>query len=65
MDTNVNATITTSLVNGLMGGLPSVFANNLSVRPITLQVMLDSKTIAQTIFDPLKDVSKQRGVALG
>jgi hypothetical protein len=32
---------------------------------ITLKVNLDSKTIAKTVFDPLKDVSKQRGVALG
>lgn len=65
VDTDVNATITTSLVNGLMGGLSSVFANSLGGSPITLQVVLDSKTIAQAIFDPLKDVSRQRGVALG
>jgi hypothetical protein len=65
METDVNTTITANLVNGLVGGLSSVFANGSNSRPITLQVILDSKTIAQTIFDPLKNVSKQRGVALG
>jgi septal ring factor EnvC (AmiA/AmiB activator) len=65
LEADVNTTITTNLVNGLIGGLASVFANGSTGRPVTLQVVLDSKTIAQTIFDPLKDVSRQRGVSLG
>ena len=65
LEADVNTTITASLVNGLIGGLASVFANGSTGRPVTLQVVLDSKTIAQTIFDPLKDVSRQRGVSLG
>ena len=65
LEADVNTTITASLVNGLIGGLASVFANGSAGRPVTLQVVLDSKTIAQTIFDPLKDVSRQRGVSLG
>lgn len=34
-------------------------------QPIILQVQLDKRTIAETIFDPLKNVSRQRGVVLG
>ena len=26
---------------------------------------VDGKTVAKSVFDPLKDVSKQRGVSLG
>lgn len=53
-----------SIVNGIVGGLSSLNRGT-SSQPITLQVSLDSKTIAQTIFNPLKDVSRQRGVSLG
>ena len=59
------ACVTTNLVNGLVGGLSSVLGSAAPSRPIILQVLLDRKTIAQTIFDPLKDVSVQRGVSLG
>lgn len=66
MKTDVNTTISTNIVNGLVGGLSSVIGSNSQVsKPITLQVVLDSKVIAQTIFNPLKEVSRQRGVALG
>lgn len=52
------------MVNGIVSGLSAVMGSG-STQPITLQVNMDGKTIAQTIFDPLKDVSRQRGVALG
>jgi predicted nucleic acid-binding Zn-ribbon protein len=52
--------LATDMINGLMGINPAMGG-----QPITLQVTLDSKVIAQTIFDPLKSVSRQRGVALG
>lgn len=65
VETDVNTTVTANLVNGLVGGLSSVLGGGAGNRPITLQVLLDSKIIAQTIFDPLKDVSRQRGVAIG
>lgn len=52
------------MVNGIVSGLSAVMGSG-NTQPITLQVNMDGKTIAQTIFDPLKDVSKQRGVALG
>ena len=55
---------TATLVNGLVGGLSSVLGNS-GKQVITLQVNLDSRTIAQTVFDPLKNVATQRGVSYG
>lgn len=52
------------MVNGIVSGLSAVMGSG-TPQPITLQVNMDGKTIAQTIFDPLKDVSRQRGVSLG
>ena len=52
------------MVNGIVSGLSAVMGSG-NTQPITLQVNMDGKTIAQTIFDPLKEVSRQRGVALG
>ena len=52
------------MVNGIVSGLSAVMGSG-STQPIALQVNMDGKTIAQTIFDPLKDVSRQRGVSLG
>ena len=54
----------TGMVNGIVSGLSAVMGSG-NTQPITLQVNMDGKTIAQTIFDPLKDVSRQRGVSLG
>lgn len=51
---------TAAAVNGM-----AALSQSAPMQPIVLQVMLDKKIIAQTIFDPLIDVSKQRGVALG
>lgn len=55
---------TSDLVNGLVGGLSPMLATS-GGQNITLKVNLDGKTIAKTVFDPLKDVSKQRGESLG
>ncbi len=52
------------MVNGIVSGLSAVMGSG-NTQTITLQVNMDGKTIAQTIFDPLKDVSRQRGVSLG
>ena len=52
------------MVNGIVSGLSAVMGSG-TAQSITLQVNMDGKTIAQTIFDPLKDVSRQRGVSLG
>ena len=61
----VQAQTTSNLVNGLVSGLSSVVGGGASAQPIILQVNLDSKTIAQTIFDPLRSVAVQRGVSYG
>lgn len=63
-NSSIDNTTTADIVNGIVGGLSSVVAGGGS-QTIVLQVKLDSKTIAQTIFDPLRDVSRQRGVAFG
>lgn len=52
------------MVNGIVSGLSAVMGSG-NTQTITLQVNMDGKTIAQTIFDLLKDVSRQRGVSLG
>ena len=65
-DAEIQAQNTSNLVNGLVSGLSSVMGSgSVSAQPIILQVNLDSKTIAQTIFDPLRSVAVQRGVSYG
>lgn len=34
-------------------------------QPITIQLQVDAKTLAEVVFDPIRSVSKQRGVAIG
>lgn len=54
-------TMVEDIVNGLaplLGGGPPISG------PITINLVVDKKILAQTIFDPLRDVSKQKGVAL-
>lgn len=48
------------IVNGLAGILPQ--ANG---QPIIIQLVADGKTLAQTIFDPLTGVARQKGVQFG
>lgn len=50
------------VVNALSGVLGGYGQIN---QPITVQVQLDSKTIAETTFDPLREVERRRGIALG
>lgn len=61
---NFGGVSTSDLVNGLIGGLSPMLAST-NNQNITLKVNLDGKTIAKTVFAPLKDVSKQRGETLG
>lgn len=58
-----SAKIGEGMVNGITSAMG--MSQSASAAPINLQVVLDSKVIAQTIFDPLKQVSRQRGVSLG
>jgi len=51
-----------SQTEGLVNGLAAVMGAQGGGTYI-IQNILDSKVISQTLFDPLKDVAKQRGVA--
>ena len=65
-DAELQAQNTGNLVNGLVSGLASVMNGAAaSAQPIVLQVCLDSKVLAQTLFDPLRGVAVQRGVSYG
>ena len=63
-DTEPSVNPAADVVNGIVSGLSSAMGTA-GMQTVLLEVKLDSKTIAQAIFDPLRDVSKQRGVALG
>lgn len=63
-NTEIEASPASDIVNGIVSSLSSVAGQN-STQTIVLQVQLDSKTIAQTIFDPLRSVAVQRGVSYG
>lgn len=49
VDTTVNANLSGNIVNRLIGGLSSLRNGS---QTIVLQVNLDGKTIAQTVFEP-------------
>ena len=40
-------------------------AMSTNTQPVVVKLMLDGREVAQSVFDPLKEVSKQRGVAFG
>ncbi len=62
--TNKQSTEITKIGEGIVNGLSNVLSSQ-TLPNAVIQVVLDSKIIAQAIYDPLKEVSKQRGVALG
>lgn len=59
---NGNYAIGEGVVNGLSTIMNSQSSNK---NPIVIQLQVDKRTLAEVMFDPLKGVSKQRGVALG
>ena len=67
----INKSVPTSIdmkgqyqVEGIVNGLSGVIGRQ-PMQNQTIQIVLDSKVIAQTIFDPLRNVTRQRGVAFG
>jgi len=65
--TNVEAQYTPRMavadtINGI--GAMSALGGQASTQTIILQTVLDGKIIAQSVFDPLKNISRQRGVSL-
>ena len=64
-DTLTNAGMmnaTAAAVNGINAS-NMMYGNN--GQPVYVQVVLDGRQIAQAVFDPLKQVSKQRGSKIG
>ena len=51
---------------GIVNGLAPLLMNSQGMSgPIVIQLVVGEKTLAQTLFDPLQAVAKQRGVAYG
>ncbi len=65
-DVQMNGTYTTAqMIEGGVNGLASLLSNQQSGGNYTINLVLDGKTAASVLFDPLKGVAKQRGEALG
>lgn len=67
--TNVTMTgqyqATAKMGEGIVNGLSTALNARPGAGTYVLQVVMDSKVVAQTIFDPLQTVAMQRGVARG
>ncbi|MDY3240750.1 MAG: hypothetical protein SOW80_11605 [Anaerovoracaceae bacterium] len=65
-ETVLSAGSSKTMVEDIVNGLAPIMSGGsaASSGPITINLVVDKKVLAQTIFDPLRDVSKQRGVAL-
>ena len=59
IDSQINATA--RMGEGIVNGMAALMPQG---GTYVIQTVLDGRVIAETIFDPLKSVSKQRGVAL-
>ena len=64
-ETVVNAAGSQSMVEDIVNGLAGVINGGRSGQPVVVKVYLDKREIAEGIFDPLNDVSRQRGEPLG
>jgi phage-related protein len=62
--TNVQMNGSVSQAEGLVNGLASVIGSQ-SGGHYTINLVVGEKTLASVLFDPLRNVAKQRGVALG
>lgn len=64
-ETVVNAADSQSMVEDIVNGLAGVINGGRSGQPVVIKIYLDKREIAEGIFDPLNDVSRQRGEPLG
>lgn len=57
---------TNRAVEGMVNGLAPMFSMSQaqSGQPIILQTFLDGRMVAQSVYDPLRDLSRQKGVSL-
>lgn len=61
-ETILNADNSRSMVEDVVNGISTVLSGNVgNTAPITINVQLDRKTIAQAIYEPLQNVAKQKG----
>lgn len=63
-ETVVSAAGSQSMVEDIVNGLAGVMGRG-SAQPVVVKVFLDKREIAEGLFDPLNDVSRQRGEPLG
>lgn len=63
-ETIMNASNSKSMVEDIVNGLAPLVQGG-GGGTYVINVQLDKKTIAQSIFEPLQEVSRQKGVALG
>jgi hypothetical protein len=61
-DAGVTADLGADIVNGLMGGLPSVMGSSGAQAPIIVQVVLNDRVMSETLYDPLQQVGRRRGL---
>ena len=54
--TSANSMIGEGIVNGLAGIIPQQ-----NSQPIIIQLIADGKTLAQTVYDPLNNIARQKG----
>lgn len=64
-ETVSSAASSQNMVEDIVNGLAGVMGGGGSRQPIVVPVYLDKREIAEAIFDPLNDVSRQRGEPLG
>lgn len=64
-ETVVNAASSQSMVEDIVNGLAGVMGGGNGTQPVVVKVYLDKREIAEGIFDPLNDISRQRGEPLG
>ncbi len=53
---------TVTMGEGIVNGLASIMPQQ-NNQPIIIQLVADGKTLAQTVYDPLNNIARQKGVA--
>ena len=62
-ETVLSANSSQTMAEDIINGLIPLLGRGENAQTITVNLMVDKKVLAQTIFDPLKEVSRQRGVS--
>ena len=62
-ETILTANSSQTMAEDIINGLIPFLGRGENAQTITVNLVVDKKVLAQTIFDPLKEVSRQRGVS--